>query len=180
MLVCTRRLYSPYFTECFPDTINWCVDCSGGESRGKNVYHFNISNFLFEYKQCKKKTTKKQKTNVTRRDVTRRDVSKRKKPVKTYASVDDDFHSIMPVCYPWLRIDKKSYIHWKKIGVIWHLYEYRIWVFRARKGVFLTPVKVSLTPETCQIDPFTCSSEDPNATLVQVSNDTYIFTVYAF
>ena len=58
VLVCTRRLYSPYFTECFPDTINWCVDCSGGESRGKNVYHFNISNFLFEYtlKQCKKKT----------------------------------------------------------------------------------------------------------------------------
>ena len=77
VLVCTRRLYSPYFTECFPDTINWCVDCSGGESRGKNVYHFNISNFLFEYtlKQCKKKT-KKQKTNVTRRDV-----SKRKKPI---------------------------------------------------------------------------------------------------
>ena len=63
VLVCTRRLYSPYFTECFPDTINWCVDCSGGESRGKNVYHFNISNFLFEYtlKQCKKK--QKQKKN---------------------------------------------------------------------------------------------------------------------
>ena len=81
VLVCTRRLYSPYFTECFPDTINsrinWCVDCSGGESRGKNVYHFNISNFLFEYtlKQCKKKTTTTttKKTNVTRRDVTRRD-----------------------------------------------------------------------------------------------------------
>ena len=78
VLVCTRRLYSPYFTECFPDTINWCVDCSGGESRGKNVYHFNISNFLFEYtlKQCKKKTNKK--TNVTRRDV-----SKRQKPNPT-------------------------------------------------------------------------------------------------
>ena len=90
VLVCTRRLYSPYFTECFPDTINWCVDCSGGESRGKNVYHFNISNFLFEYtlKQCKTKTkTKKKKKKkltwraVTWRAVTRRDVSKWKKPV---------------------------------------------------------------------------------------------------
>ena len=82
VLVCTRRLYSPYFTECFPDTINWCVDCSGGESRGKNVYHFNISNFLFEYtlKQCKKKKKKLTWRAVTWRAVTRRDVSKRKKP----------------------------------------------------------------------------------------------------
>ena len=109
----------------------------------------------------------------------------------------------------------------KNIGVIWHLYECRIWVFRWAckgvnlthlrcqwhlhwcqkdtfkvsektpwfntlkvsfwhlKGVFLKPVKVSLTPQPCQIDPFTCSSEDPNATLVEVSNDTFIFSVHA-
>ena len=35
VLVCTRRLYSPYFTECFPDTINW-----------KNYYYFFVDHIV--------------------------------------------------------------------------------------------------------------------------------------
>ena len=52
-------------------------------------------------------------------------------------------------------------IHWKNIGVIWHLYECRIWVFRwACKGVNLTRLRCQWHLHWFQKDTFKVSERD--------------------